>query len=65
MRITINGEMKEMEVETITDIIRHYDLTNRLVIVEVDGNIIEKADWDTTMVAPNMKVELVHFVGGG
>ncbi len=65
MELRINGENKELAVATIHDIIVHYDLLNKPVVVEVDGAIISRELWKDAEVRQGMVIEFVHFVGGG
>lgn len=65
MELIINGDKKVLNVETITELVHHYELQNKTIIIEVDGNIVDKELWNTTQVKTGMKIELVHFVGGG
>lgn len=65
MQLIVNGETKELEARTIEDVILHFGLEGRPVVVEADGEIIDKEQWPQKDVEPLMKIELVHFVGGG
>ncbi|WP_209125363.1 sulfur carrier protein ThiS [Alkalihalobacillus sp. BA299] len=65
MKLYINGEMVELEVKTLVDIVKHYGLEENLVVTEVNGEIVDRSNWDDTAIEPEMKIELVHFVGGG
>jgi sulfur carrier protein len=65
MELRINGECRELAAATIYDVIVHYDLLNKPVVVEVDGTIVSRELWVGTEVRSGMVIELVHFVGGG
>lgn len=65
MRLLINGKPADLEATVLMDVMRHYDLLDQLVVAEIDGRIIDKADWETMPLAEEMRIELVHFVGGG
>jgi sulfur carrier protein len=65
MELRINGESRELAAATIYDVIVHYDLLNKPVVVEVDGTIVPRELWVETEVRSGMVIELVHFVGGG
>ncbi|WP_216829997.1 sulfur carrier protein ThiS [Alkalihalobacterium elongatum] len=65
MELYVNGETVELEVNTLTDVVKHYGLEKNLVVTEVNGEIIDRNNWEATIVEPGMKIELVHFVGGG
>ena len=40
-------------------------LGDRKVAVELNQAVIEKTEWDSTELARDDRVEIVHFVGGG
>lgn len=65
MELVINGLKQELDVHTIQDVIIHYGLIGKPIVVEVDGNVLPAEQWTVTVARPLMQVELVHFVGGG
>jgi sulfur carrier protein len=65
MQLIINGEAKELDATTIQDVVVYFGLEGRPLVVEADGEIITKEQWPDIEVRPLMKIELVHFVGGG
>jgi len=67
MQIIINGETLELpgHIRTVSDLLSHFQLNNKIAIVEVNLNIIHKQDHETTTLSNGDKVEIVHFVGGG
>jgi sulfur carrier protein len=65
VELVINGLKQDLDVQTIQDVIVHYGLNGKPIVVEADGTVVTAEQWETTVVFPNMKVELVHFVGGG
>jgi len=65
MNLIINSEVKELNLETIKDVVEYYQLTESLVVTEVDGTIINQEDRASTKLKAGMKIEIVQFVGGG
>lgn len=65
MKLIINGEKKELDVQTLSEVVDQYELQKGLVVTEIDGKIIDRKDWEETKVRDGMKIEIVHFVGGG
>ncbi|MDF2668800.1 MAG: hypothetical protein K0R67_1106 [Paenibacillus sp.] len=65
MEIWVNGSKKTISVQTVEQLLSVYGMESKLVVVEIDGQIIQREEWPTTELMENMKVELVHFVGGG
>lgn len=65
MKLHINGETYHLEVSTMADVIEHFQLQKGLVATELDGTIIDRSQWNETVLKEGMKIELVQFVGGG
>jgi sulfur carrier protein len=67
VKLIINGESIQVpeSVKTVSDLLSHFQLNNKIAIVEVNLNIINKQDYETTTLSNGDKVEIVHFVGGG
>ena len=64
MAITVNGKQMEL-FETVQQLLVHFRLENRIVIVEVNKDIVMKENYETTSLLHGDVVEIVHFVGGG
>lgn len=65
MELVINGVEHRLDVHTVEDVINHFGLAGKPIVVEADGAVLTSEQWAVTMVQPNMRIELVHFVGGG
>ncbi|GAF66268.1 hypothetical protein BTS2_3168 [Bacillus sp. TS-2] len=65
MNLLVNGEEHQLEVNNLTELIQYYKLEPQLVVVELNGVIIEREKWEETVLEENNEIELVHFVGGG
>lgn len=66
MKLTVNGEVQELQgIVNVSELVSHYQLQDKLVVVEIDGKVIEREDWKLTQLRDGMTIELVHFVGGG
>ena len=64
--IMVNGQAQEFEDgTTVTDLVRSLDLAAQRVAVELNGAIVPRATFDSTLLHDDDKVEIVHFVGGG
>ena len=64
--ITLNGEQLpiagNIDLETL---VGRLALPAKRLAVEMNGNVIRRADWPQTIVSHGDKIEVVHFVGGG
>jgi thiamine biosynthesis protein ThiS len=66
MRVVINGEAKDVpEGLNLRSLLQHLSLPHQRIAVEVDKQVVRKADWDQTLVNVDTRIEIVHFVGGG
>lgn len=65
VELIINGEKVSLDVRTLDEVVKHFGLEQNLVVTEVDGEIIDRSEWENKSIKPGMKIELVHFVGGG
>ncbi|TWT08079.1 thiamine biosynthesis protein ThiS [Planococcus sp. CPCC 101016] len=67
MNLTVNGEQVVIPntVKTVAELLQHFELNQKVVIVERNAEILEKAKHTDTQVSHGDKIELVHFVGGG
>ena len=66
MRVELNGESKELaEGTTLLSLIEQLSLAPERVAVELNRDIVRRADWPATRLSDGDRVEVVHFVGGG
>jgi thiamine biosynthesis protein ThiS len=65
LKIAVNGKTLDTQDQTVFDLLRSNGLENRMVVVEIDGEIVPKEKWAETGLREGMKIEIVHFVGGG
>ena len=65
LELRINGETREFDKALLSDIIIESNLNPSRVAVELNGKIIPRADFKTTMLKDGDSLEIVHFVGGG
>ncbi len=65
MRVKINGEDKDTSAKTIADLLEELEIVPGRVAVEVNYNVIKKADYNNFRLKECDIVEIVYFVGGG
>lgn len=66
MRLTLNGREREVaDVASVDELIRAVSLDPRYVIVERNGEPVERKRYAETPVADGDRVELVRAVAGG
>lgn len=62
--ITVNGEKLDFS-GTVTELLDVLNYNGKRVAVELNENIVPKAEYDSTMISDGDKLEIVRFVGGG
>ncbi len=50
---------------TIERILKVMHYTFRMLVVKVDGRLIKKNEYATTVVPPGAVVEVIHLISGG
>ena len=65
MRVTVNGEVLEVDEGTVAEFIRGRGLDPRFVIVERNGEALERSRYDSVRVEEGDRIELVRAVAGG
>lgn len=53
------------EATTLSQLVDILSLKAEQVAIELNQQVIRRAQWDTTMLQADDRVEIVHFVGGG
>ena len=65
MDIAINGENRSVTARTVKELLESLDIDSKRVAVELNMEILPKADYVTRTIANGDRIEIVHFVGGG
>ncbi len=66
MHLTINGEQRDVPgVPTVLELLRTLGLTEGPVAVELNREIVPRAEHGTRRVEEGDVLEIVHRVGGG
>lgn len=66
MNVTINGAARDVPEDlTIKDLVVHLGLGDGPVAVEINREIVPRAQHASHKISANDAIEIVHFVGGG
>jgi sulfur carrier protein len=65
MKIVINGQEQTFAPITLALLVEQLGIKQDRVAVELNRNIVPRADWAATNLAEGDQLEIVHFVGGG
>jgi len=65
VNITTNGEAVSTEPVTVQEFLASVGIDPRRVAVELNLEILPKAQYQETLLKEGDSLEIVHFVGGG
>jgi sulfur carrier protein len=66
MRIICNGEEQEVRAGiTLVELLQDLELNPDTVVVECNGTIVRREEYDDHVLPENCRLELIRFVGGG
>ena len=65
-KIMLNGKPNEIQASlSVSDLLLKWKVRPELVTVEVNEEILQKLDYDSTILKDGDKVEFVFYMGGG
>lgn len=66
MKLTVNGQVRELDSGvTLLALLTSLQLTEKLVLVELNGQAVDRADLPVIKLADGDVLEIVRMVGGG
>lgn len=67
MSIIVNGKQIDLAetIKTVQQLLAHFQLENRIVVVEINKEIVMKENYKSMSLSHGDVVEIIHFVGGG
>jgi sulfur carrier protein len=66
MKFVLNGEGRELEPgATLSSLLASLQLSEKLVLVELNGHAVPRAEFPATKLAEGDAIEIVRMVGGG
>lgn len=65
MTLTVNGEPRETEAATLGGFLDERGLSARMVVVERNGEIVPRAQYEATPLAAGDVLEIVQMMAGG
>jgi len=64
--IQVNGESREVsEQVSLQELLHRLAIPRDRVAIELNEEVIRRAEWPAAILQEGDKVEIVHFVGGG
>ena len=66
MSIIVNGkEVEYQKNESVTELLKRMHYTFPLIVVKINGSLIKKNLYGTSIVPDNSKIQVVHMISGG
>ncbi|MEW6125918.1 MAG: sulfur carrier protein ThiS [Acidobacteriota bacterium] len=66
MRVTVNGEAKQIDDGvTVSGLLAILELKPERLAIELNRQIVRRANWAETELHDGDRIEIVNFVGGG
>jgi sulfur carrier protein len=64
--ITVNGNTVEWEKDlTITALLKKMNYTFRMLVIKLNGTLIKKDQYETTLIPAGADVAVIHLISGG
>jgi sulfur carrier protein len=66
-KISVNGKAQELETPiSITELIKLNNVAQpEMVSIQLNGGFVNRADFDSTLVAEGDELDFLYFMGGG
>ncbi len=65
-KIIVNGnEIVWEENLTVRGVLTKMNYTFKMLVIKINGNLVRKADYDTTVVPDGAVVDVIHLISGG
>lgn len=66
IQIVVNGQTRQAPADqNLTGLLAFLDIDPSRVAIELNRSIIQRKDWEQTVIADGAALEIVQFVGGG
>lgn len=65
IQIHLNGKPETVSAATIQELIESLGVRSSHLVVEHNGKILQKEEWERQALRESDKVELISFVAGG
>lgn len=66
MRVTLNGDARELHDDTtVEQLVRELGLGGRRIAVEINLDVVPRAEFAARALRDGDVVEIVQFIGGG
>ena len=64
--ITVNGEpLAHTPGMTVADVLRIKNFVFRMLVIQVNGQLVKRPDYATTTIPDGADVQVIHLISGG
>jgi len=63
--ISVNGNEEEFLSETLDALLQRLNVEQRGIAVAIDGEMVRRAEWSSTIVVDECSIEIVTAAAGG
>jgi thiamine biosynthesis protein ThiS len=63
--ITVNGEDRELQAETVAGLVEEMQLPAPLLLIEHNGTALRKSDWEGAILSDGDRIEILRISAGG
>ncbi len=67
MTITVNDQPQSWDEQTLTvrQVLARMNFTFPMIVVRIDGQLVLKPDYDSTVVQDGARMDAIHLISGG
>ena len=67
MKIVLNNNTENLDFDsiTVTGLLKFKNFTFKMLIVKINGKLIRKTDYETTVIFDGDDVNVLHLISGG
>jgi len=67
MEIILNNRTESFDCDSLTigELLRVKNFTFKMLVIKINGRLVQKNDYDTTSVHPGDDVMVLHLISGG
>ena len=67
MEITLNNRNENFDCETMTvsQLLEIKNFTFKMIVIKINGKLIKKEVYETTLIKNNDNVNVIHLISGG
>jgi sulfur carrier protein len=67
MKITLNSNPEEISGDriSVTELLKLKNYTFKMLIIKINGILVKKTEYETTIIKESDEVQVLHLISGG